>query len=149
MTLDIMTITSGPIAGKTLFVANAPTWNEIIYMQASDVVFAGQDLGSLNINDITVNDPNRGEHLIIGGHGGIDFEVGFDRKIGDIQYVYNTTPQSLEFKGVHLTKTAAGDPTNPSTWTFGGQFTIGDELGGNPAAFDIETINHPGWPVLC
>jgi hypothetical protein len=146
MTWDVMTIGSGPIAGKTLFVGAAPTWDEKIYMQASNVVFAGQDLGSLNIDDITVNDPNSGQHLMIGGHNGIDFEMGFDRKIGNIRYIYNTTPESLEFQGVHLTKTAAGDPTNPSTWTFSGQFTIGNELGGNPASFDIETITTPTNP---
>jgi hypothetical protein len=146
MTRDVITVASGPIAGKTLFVEDAPTWDEKIYMQASNVVFAGQDLGSLNIDNITVNDPNSGQHLMVGGHGGVDFEVGFDRKIGNIQYVYNTTPESLEFQGVHLTKTAAGDPTNPSTWTFNGQFTIGNELGGNPATFDVETITSPTHP---
>lgn len=147
MTVDVMTVASGPIAGKTLLIADAPTWNETVYMQASDVVFAGQDLGALYVDNLTVNDPNSGQHLMIGGHNGVDFELGFDRKIGDIRYVYNTTPQSLEFQGVHLTKNASGDPTDPSTWTFSGQFTIGDELGGNPASIDIETITSPSHPL--
>jgi hypothetical protein len=100
----------------------------------SELVFCGQPLGSLKVSDIVRTENN----VMIGAHGGVDFE--YREKI-DIGYAQFTTPaNALTFTGIHLSETASGSlEGDPSTWTYSGPFKIGDIAGGNPAQVDFGT----------
>ena len=65
-----------------------------------------------------------------------------------VAYTYNDTGDAFTLNGVHLAATADGDPADPSTWTFDGQFTIGDLDNGDPAAFDVSTDADTGLTVV-
>lgn len=98
------------------------------------------DLGSIKVSDIMRTENS----LLIGAHGGIDFEHGEKIDIGSARYQYNTTLgdnpatttivetdfvlNALTFSGVHFS--GAGDS---------GPFKTGDIAGGNPAQIDIGT----------
>jgi hypothetical protein len=113
---------------------------------SSDLSFCGQTLGSIKVSDIVRTENN----LIIGAHGGLDFQYNEKIDIGSAKYTYNTTSSdnALTFNGIHLSGTASGDPEgNPNTWTYSGPFKIGDIAGANPAQIDIGT-NSSGTTVL-
>ena len=103
---------------------------------ASDLIFCEQPLGSLKVSDIVRTENN----VMIGAHGGIDFE--YKEKI-DIGYAQFTTPaNTLTATGIHLSGSAnnGGSWENPTaTWTYSGPFKIGDIAGANPAQIDIGT----------
>ena len=98
------------------------------------------DLGTLEVSNIVRTENN----LMIGAHGGIDFEYREKIKIDYAKYTYNTTSSdnALTFNGIHLSETATWDPdANPNTWTYSGPFQIGDMTSAtpNPAKIDIGT----------
>ena len=101
---------------------------------ASDLIFCDQPLGSLKVSDIVRTENN----VMIGAHGGIDFEYKEKIAIGSAQF---TTPaNALTVTGIHLSATASGSLEGaPSSWTYSGPFKIGDIAGGNPAQIDIGT----------
>ena len=138
-------------AGHTLINIHDPTqWSPRTF--ASDLIFCGQPLGSLKISDIVRTENN----LIIGAHGGLDFELKEKTAIGYAQYQYNTqlgdnpntVPVETDYKlgtltatGIHLSGTASGSlEGNPNDWTYSGPFKIGDIVAGaNPAQLDVGT----------
>jgi hypothetical protein len=101
---------------------------------ASDLIFCDQPLGSLKVSDIVRTENN----VMIGAHGGIDFEYKEKIAIGSAQF---TTPaNTLTATGIHLSGSASGSLEGaPSSWTYSGPFKIGDIAGGNPAQIDIGT----------
>ena len=103
---------------------------------ASDLIFCDQPLGSLKVSDIVRTENN----VMIGAHGGIDFEYKEKIAIGSAQF---TTPaNTLTATGIHLSGSAnnGGSWENPTaTWTYSGPFKIGDIAGANPAQIDIGT----------
>lgn len=95
-----------------------------------------QNLGTIKVSDIVRTENS----LIIGAHGGIDFEFREKIDIGEVQY--NDTNHTLTLTGIHLCSTASGNPeADPTTWTYSGPFQIGDIAGGNPAQIDVGTDN--------
>ena len=104
---------------------------------ASDVVFCGQDLGSLKVSDIVRTQNN----VMIGAHAGMGVDFQYQEKIdiGYAQYTYNTTPEALKFTGIHLFATGTGAAETPGSWTYSGPFKIGDIASANPAQIDIGT----------
>ena len=102
----------------------------------ADLYFCSTYLGSLKVNDIVRTENN----MMIGAHGGMNFEHGQNIAIGSALYNYNTT-DALAFTGIHFFgTTVVGAPEDTSTWTsYPGTFQIGDIAGGNPAQIDIGT----------
>ena len=128
---------------------------------SSDLSFCDTDLGSLKVSNIVRTENN----VMIGAHGGVDFQYWEKIDIGYAQYGYRlgdnpaTIPvetrfvlEALTFTGIHLSETATGDPRYPTghtgdiidpinypAWGFSGAFKIGDIAGANPAQIDIGT----------
>lgn len=142
-------------ATNTLDVGTLPTGNTILFMNLSDhveprtyniesIVFRTQetvqDLGSLRLENVRKDSNDR---LSLSGRSdgqcGIDFEYHTKIDIDSIKYTYNTTPTSLELKGIHLSQFAGGSPEDPTSWTFLGKFMIGDVQAGTPATMDVAT----------
>lgn len=159
----------------TIDMANATTIDgrprTMIAMQISDHVnprsirvdeftFAGQELGELEIDQITM-DPS---YLLVSNHlgagtQGIDYEFLTKVHVDAFKYTYQVNPGpggtrlSFDLADITLAGQATGAPEDPATWGFSGQFRVGDILGGqidfdndplnqaypNPATFDVAT----------
>jgi len=103
-----------------------------------------QDLGSLNVSGIVSTENN----LMIGAHGGIDFQYNANIAIGSALYNYNTT-NALAFTGIHFFGTGTGAPEDPpNTWTYSGTFQIGNMAGSNPAQIDVGTDTTTGFTQI-
>jgi hypothetical protein len=127
-------------------------------IKVEEFVFAGQELGEIDIENITM-DPS---YLLLSSHQGsgtqgIDYEFLTKWQVEDFRYTYqNSGPGShlsFDISDIHLAGQATGAPEDPSTWSFSGLFRVGDVLGGhididddpanqaypNPATFDVAT----------
>lgn len=145
VTFDVFTVAdlTSPINGKSVIGIEAPDWHQQVYFSVGNLIFAGQELGRLDLGGINQNS----FHWYLAGHNsGVDAEFGTQSNIDAFRYSYNTAGDAFEVGGLHLAETATGDPTQPSTWSFAGQFRIGDMLAGNPATVDIVTSAVPATP---
>jgi hypothetical protein len=136
--MDILTVADpmSPIDGKSLIAIEAPDWRQQVHLSVENVVFAGQELGRLDVGNIGQSS----FHWYLSGHGaGVDLEYGARIDIDAFRYTYNTNLEAFEAGGIHLAESATGDPADPSTWAFDGRFRIGDVFAGNPATLDIVT----------
>jgi hypothetical protein len=101
------------------------------------------DLGSLNVSGIV----SPGNNLLIGAHGGIDFQYNANIAIGSALYNYNTA-NALAFTGIQFfgtTPEITELPQDPTTWKPGsGSFQTGNMAGGNPAQIDVGTDTTTG-----
>lgn len=106
---------------------------------AEHLVFCGQDIGSLSFGGVTQG-PSQ---FLIAAHNdgtrGIDYEFFTKLGIDSVGYAYNNAPSSFAMSGIHAVGTAAGAPEDPSSWSFSGEFMIGD-LDGE----EIDVDNDPG-----
>jgi len=111
------------------------------------IVFCEQAIGSLDIENV-IRQPS---NLRLGAHAdgttGMAWDYATQIDIESLQYTYNDVGDTFSFDGIHLAGSATGDPTDPTTWTFDGQFTIGDLENDNPATFDIGT-NESGETIM-
>ena len=145
LTIDVFTVAdpTSPVVGKSLIGIEAPDWHQQLYFSVENLVFAGQELGRLDLG--IIDQPSF--HWYFSGHGsGVDAEIGTQSNIDAFRYTYNTASEAFEVGGIHLAESVTGDPTQPSAWNFDGQFRIGDMLGGNPATMDIVTDEPPETP---
>ena len=123
-------------AGQTVISMALPQNTNPRYISVGNFVFCRQDIGSLAINHMTETE----RHLIIGPHGGIDFEYATKMDIDSLEYKYNSTPGgSLLLSNIHLSQIAQGAPETPAAWTFSGPFRIGNLAQNNPATIDVGT----------
>jgi hypothetical protein len=112
--------------------------------------FCDQELGSLQLSGLT-HGPDRTRY---GAHNsGIDFDYSTQLYASSAQYKYNTAGDALAVSGIHLAGTGSDiydmhgfplDPTkwtlnDPKTWSFTGNFKIGDIDAGSPATIDVAT----------
>jgi hypothetical protein len=143
--LNVFTVDDplSPMDGKSIFTYINDDWTQKLTLEVENFVFCDQDLGVLEIGNIDI--PN--SHYYSTPVGGVGFEFGQFMNIEQYKYTYNTSPLSLSMTGVHLAQTVTGDPTDPSFWTFSGQFHIGDIFGDvfnygtpNPAELRVSTI---------
>lgn len=145
VTFDCLTVDDpdSPADGTSLVMVKFPNWTQDVYVSAKHLIFCGQELGpdadgldALGIGKIDT--PY--SCWLLAGHGvGISWEHGFETHIAEVVYTYNNTPASLSVKDVYFSKTAAGDPDKPDSWTFDGPFTIGDIISDDPATMDVAT----------
>jgi len=118
---------------------------------AEDSLYHYQSLGSLNLDALQMGPSVY--RLWAHAASGISFDYQTAITASALTYTYNTTPLSLKLSGLHIAGSAAGDPTDPTTWTYSGNFkigTIGDAdvydvnnnlifTGNTPATIDIAT----------
>ncbi|MCB2149462.1 MAG: hypothetical protein KQI81_23480 [Deltaproteobacteria bacterium] len=117
------------------------------YYTIDRIVFCEQAIGGLEIGHV-VRQPST---LRLGAHGddttGVDWDYATQIDIDSFRYTYNDNEDAFYFDGFHLAGSAAGDPTDPTAWTFDGQFKVGDLDNDNPATFDIGT-NASGETIM-
>jgi hypothetical protein len=107
---------------------------------AENLIFCNQDIGRLQIADVT----NLAE-LYFGAHQdgttGINFEYRTMFHIAQIKYRYQNPPQPKEFwiQDITLAAQATGAPETPILWAFSGMYQVGDLRG-----VDIDVDNDPG-----
>lgn len=110
------------------------------YYHIDSLVFCGQRLGRLDIEGVSQSS----YHLRMGNHSngssGFDFDYSTKLDIDRINFTYNNNNESLIFDGIHFSKTASGNPEDPSSWSHNGDFKIGN-LEDNPATFDVATTD--------
>ena len=150
ITLDVGTNSSGTtIAGLLLSQYTEPrTYN------VGNFVFCSQDIGSLSLDQVTLSPISYMFSAHSDGTTGIDFELKTGITINDFLYTYNTTPASLDISGIHASASASGAPEDPSTWTYTGDFQVGDLDGSAfgspaPATMDVGTDSSTGKTSLC
>ncbi len=142
LTFDILTILdpSSPIYNEPLMMISAPDWSQQLNISVDSLSFCGQDLGSLNLG--VIHNPNF--YVLLGAHdSGVDFEFGQNLTIDSLRYAYNNgdSNANLTLSGIHFFGTdETGSPEDPGTWQMHGNFTIGAMVQGNPATFDVGTV---------
>jgi hypothetical protein len=153
ITWDAYTIndSSHPMDGHTFTTLQSPDLYQHLNLSVDDVVFCGQSIGELAIDNFTT--PER--YFTMGAHGsGMDFQYDFQMHTDRFGYTYNTSgvADTFELNGIHLVgsfddmsyfdildDTTWDIPTDPSQWNYSGVFSIGDIDSGNPATMDIGT----------
>lgn len=153
ITWDAYTIddASHPMYGQTFTFWQSPDLYQHLNLSVDDVVFCGQSIGQLAIDDFTT--PER--YFTTGAHGsGMDFQYDLQMHMGRFGYNFNTsgTADTFSLDGIHLvgafddmsdfdiTDSTTWDiPTDPAEWTHSGVFSIGNINSGNPATLDIGT----------
>jgi hypothetical protein len=114
-----------PYDGRTVFSYVNNDWTQKLVYEVENFVFADQDLGVLEVGNIDM--PNYHVYSLHGeSEGGYAFEFGMEMGIEEIKWTYNTSPTSLNWKGVNFAQSATGNPIDPSSWVFSGEFLIGD-----------------------
>ncbi len=160
MTIDVANATTIDGQSRTMIALQISDHVNPRTMTVEEFVFAGQELGEIEIDNITM-DPSS---LLISSHQGpgtqgIDYEFLTKIHVDEFKYTYQTNPGpggtrlSFDLADITLAGQATGAPEDPSTWGFSGQFRVGDILGGqidfdndplnqaypNPATFDVAT----------
>ena len=161
ITWDAYTIddASHPMDGHTFTVWQSPDLYQYLNLSVDDVVFCGQSIGELAVDNFTT--PQR--YFTMGAHGsGMDFQYDLQMHMDRFGYTYNTsgTANTFALNGIHLVgtfedmadfdiadSTTWDIPTDPTEWTYSGVFSIGDIDSGNPATLDIGT-NAGGQTVM-
>jgi hypothetical protein len=143
LTFDVFTVNdpTSPIYGKSMLALNAPDWLQELAVSADHVIFCDQDLGSMDLG--VIHKPSFALYLSDHQASGIDFEYDAALDMDAFRYTYNTTPESLNLSGIHLSGSATGAPEDPASWTFTGNFQVGDMFNANPATFDVGSFTDP------
>lgn len=142
VTIDITT----NMAGQTLLAVNLSQFYQPSNLSVINIDFCGQALGSLDIDEL-IMDQNYFEittHL--DESMGIDWQYLTKIDIGQIKYTSNSAGDSFTASGIHLSQTSSGAPHDPSAWDFAGGFQIGD-FEDQPATYDLGT-NATGQTVM-
>ncbi len=143
--LDIGTDSSG----RTLLYLNISTHVEPRTLTVDNVVFCDQDLGGIQVGNLTGGASDR---LTIGGRTdggcGIDLEYRTRIDIDSVEYTYNTQQDSLLLSGIHLCQYATGSPEDPTSWEMLGKFMIGDLENNKPVTMDIGTDAEGNTSIL-
>jgi hypothetical protein len=135
---DIFTVNdpSSAIDGTSLVSIVNTDWTQDLTVEVEDFVFCDQPLGVLEIGNIDM--PS--SYLYLTFSGGLGYEFGLELDIEESKYVYNTSPSSLSFQGIHLAQTATGAPETPGSWGFSGPFSFGNMFGNNAVLLDVITL---------
>ena len=127
-------------AGRTLVSVYDPSHVLPRWYGIEDIEFVDLSIGSLNIDALSMGPSlyRSGAHAD-GTGGGYDFDYSTRITAQAIRFTYNNVPEALALSGIHLAGSASGTENDPSTWTFSGDFKIGDMDAGTPAKVDVVT----------
>ncbi len=127
-------------AGRTLVSFYDPSHVLPRWYGIEDVEFDGLSIGSFNIDALSIGPSlyRSGAHADSTG-GGYDFDYSTRITAQAIRFTYNTVPEALTLSGIHLAGSASGAENDPATWSFTGNFKIGDIDAGTPAKVDVVT----------
>jgi hypothetical protein len=136
ITLDIGTND----AGRTLVSVYDPSHVLPRWYGIEDVEFVDLSIGSLNIDALSMGPSlyRSGAHAD-GTGGGYDFDYSTRITAQALRFTYNNVPEALTLSGIHLAGSASGAENDPATWSFTGNFKIGDIDAGTPAKVDVVT----------
>jgi len=132
-------------SGSTMVYMNLSQHVEPRTYTVGNFVFCDQDLGSLQLANLTMGASDK---LIIGGRqggeSGINLEYQTQMDIDSFTYRYNFNalpnyPNSLVLSGIHLSQYALGSPEDPTSWVSIGKFKFGDLANDNPMTIDVGT----------
>jgi hypothetical protein len=141
ITADIFTIDDpfSAINGQSMLAVIFPEWKQNLHISVENVVFAGTDIGSLDIGNI---DTPHTEFYFSGHEGsqGLDWEMDIRQNIQEARYTYNSNGDFLSVSDITLARSATGAPETPADWSFEGSFATGDINNNNPATLDIITL---------
>ncbi len=160
MTIDVVSGTTIDGQSRSMIAMQISNHVNPRSIKVEEFKFAGQELGELEIGNITM-DPSSmriSSHLGAGTQG-IDYEYLTKVHVDGFKYTYQINPEPVEARlsfdltDITLAGQATGAPEDPSTWGFSGLFRVGDILGGqidfdddplnqaypNPATFDVAT----------
>lgn len=136
-TLDLGT---DPVTGRTSFTIRDSSWIYPRTLGINQLVFAGQELGSLTIDQMVegasvlrLTAPHVGE--------GLEFDYTFRTDVSSFRYRYNSS-NTFALNGIHFVGSATGAPENPSSWTLNGNYHIGETSNDspNPAYLKVGTL---------
>ena len=127
-------------AGRTLISYYDPSHVQPRWYSIEEVEFVSDSIGSINLDALSMGPSlyRSGAHAD-GTGGGYDFDYSTRLTAQAFRFTYNSVPESLTLSGIHLAGSASGAENDPSTWTFSGDFKIGDIDAGNPAKVDVVT----------
>ena len=127
-------------AGRTLVSVYDPSHVLPRWYGIEDIEFVDLSIGSLNIDALSMGPSlyRAGAHAD-GTGGGFDFDYSTRITAQAIRFTYNNVPEALTLSGIHLAGSATGAENDPATWSFTGNFKIGDMDAGTPAKLDVVT----------
>lgn len=117
-------------AGRTSLDINDASRLSPRYFDVAQLVFAGQELGSLQVGPVTEGPSTLRITAPVTGPG-IEFDYTSRLDIGSFRYKYNSS-DSLAFSGAHLVGSAGGAPEDPASWTLTGSYHIGETAADSP-----------------
>ena len=117
-------------AGRTSLTINDASRLSPRYFDVGQLVFAGQELGSLQVGPVTEGPSILRITAPVAGSG-IEFDYTSRLDIGSFRYKYNIS-DSLALSGVHLVGSASGAPENPASWALTGSYHIGEVVADSP-----------------
>ena len=144
VTIDVATDANG----HTMLVNQFSTHTEPRYYRADVIVFCAQPIGSLDLDNVILQPSTLRLGAPVDGSNSALWDLSTQIDVDHLAYTYNNVGDTFSINGVHLAGTADGDPADPSTWVFDGQFTIGDFDNDTPAAFDVGTDPSTGITVV-
>lgn len=117
-------------AGRTSLIISDASRTSPRYLDVGQLVFAGQELGSLSVGPLTEGPSTLRITAPVSGPG-VEFDYTSRLDIGSFRYKYNSS-DSLALSGVHLVGSASGAPEDPAGWTLTGSYHIGETAADSP-----------------
>ena len=127
-------------AGRTLVSVYDPSHVLPRWYGIEDIEFCDLAIGSINLDALSMGPSlyRAGAHAD-GTGGGYDFDYSTRITAQALRFTYNNVPEALTLSGIHLAGSASGAENDPATWSFTGNFKIGDIDAGTPAKIDVVT----------
>lgn len=124
----------------------APSWEQEMSISVDSVEFCGTALGSLEVEQINLN--NFEFILTPPSNNGtaIYFKYFSQSSIDRVEFAYNNQATgSLAVSGIWFAESFSGASTNPSEWVSSGNFELGDSGGtGDSNFYQIQLVNNSG-----
>ncbi len=128
--IDLVTYDASWGEWNTALRINAPSWLQEVGISVGNVIFCGQELGSLSIGQIDLpsfqyllTTPDNDTPFDM--NSGLYFKYFFQKRYDEIRFTYNDSGDALAFQGLQFAESFSGSPQNPGSWVQSGSFIIG------------------------
>jgi len=117
----------------------APAWEQNIFLDAEELVFCGQDLGSLKAHLLR---PEEFSLYLSPLDTGVGLQLDTRARLDSAEWVYNQNGDSVSLVDLCLAESFDGQPKNPGEWQPQGRFSLGgglapDSNGGSVAEMHV------------